>query len=558
MAEDQVGKADFLRNLFMFDKLTDSQIETLASHATVRSFNRGNIIYSQGDPATHFYILWAGKARLITSRGKDLPKKNLALLIYGDFFGEDSFSVAKRLDSAVALESTDVFEIDRNDLVALFDQAPEFKKMVVATADSRQLVRQRQFAWLGDEEAVYLVNRRHEVFLVLRSILPILLGLVSLALLAFSAAAKNSILAAFSLGLGVLTLAWLVWTYFDWENDYYIVTSQRVMWREKIILLYESRHEAPLDAVLSTKKVYNPSLYRLFKYATVIVNTYTGSIAMKRSQRPDLFILYVDGLKVRSHEVSKQISDQAMESAIRRRLGMPIDQEEGEHIPGSPQAKSRQKEQSPSFWKDFSKFFYMRFAEGNQITYRKHWIVLMRKTILPLLIDLSLLFLAGFLWAKGILHGTVAIVIWMPFFIGVSLWWLYRLIDWHNDLYILTSDTIIDIDQKPFIRTERRVAKLENILSLEHAREGFLGMMLNYGTVTINIGAEKFLFQKVSNPVEVQYEIFDRMNEVRRHKQEDEAINERDRVANWLAIFTKQLEELEDLEKKPKEDEVSE
>ncbi len=150
----------------------------------------------------------------------------------------------------------------------------------------------------------------------------------------------------------------------------------------------------------------------------------------------------------------------------------------------------------------------------------------------------------------------------MAFFLVIFLftgfWWFYNVLDWHDDVYILTADSIIDVDQKPFIRLERRVAKLENILSLEHSREGIFGMLLNYGTVEINIGAEKFHFSTVRDPVQVQYEIFDRMNEVRSHKEEEQAIHERERVANWLAIYTKQLEELENLEKKPNEDDLSE
>jgi hypothetical protein len=83
------------------------------------------------------------------------------------------------------------------------------------------------------------------------------------------------------------------------------------------------------------------------------------------------------------------------------------------------------------------------------------------------------------------------------------LFWLYHYIDWSNDIYVVTSDQIFDIERKPLSREVKKSAKLENILSLRHDRIGIFGLMLNYGTVTINVGTEEFIFYGVYDPAQV-------------------------------------------------------
>jgi hypothetical protein len=174
--------------------------------------------------------------------------------------------------------------------------------------------------------------------------------------------------------------------------------------------------------------------------------------------------------------------------------------------------------------------------------------VLIKKTWLPALVNFGLFLLAVYLWISGIFLGPLALLVWALIFALSGFWWFYHYLDWRDDTYVLTYDDVIDIDRKPFSREEKRVASLGNILSLEHARVGVMGVLLNYGTVSINVGTEKLTFDNVVNPVQVQYEIFDRMYAFRRRKEENEAEKERDRVADWLIAYHQQVQRLEDLE----------
>jgi hypothetical protein len=158
---------------------------------------------------------------------------------------------------------------------------------------------------------------------------------------------------------------------------------------------------------------------------------------------------------------------------------------------------------------------------------------------------------------RGIFEGVPAILVWLLIFLATGLWWLYHYVDWRNDVYVLTLDKVIDIERKPLTREEKKEAMLGNILSLENARIGIFGLVLNFGTVTLNVGTEKLTFDYVFNPVQVQYEISDRMYAYRKRKEKQEAARERERVADWLMAYHRQTSQVENDENQIKEDDIS-
>jgi hypothetical protein len=161
----------------------------------------------------------------------------------------------------------------------------------------------------------------------------------------------------------------------------------------------------------------------------------------------------------------------------------------------------------------------------------------------------GLIFVAVNFTGAALVSPPFLIFLWVPVLIGVFLWWLYHYIDWRNDIYVVTTDTILDIERKPLSREQKKSAPLANILSLEHTRNGILRVLFNFGTVIANIGADKFTFNDVYNPSQVQYEIFDRMYAQRQRKEEAEARKERERIVDSLTTYHRQIERLEEIEK---------
>src|ERR1700712_5665353 len=64
---------DELRTLFLFEKLTDEQLEWLSSRGEVRTYDGGVPVYEESDPADHLYVLLSGGLRMSRSvQGEDV------------------------------------------------------------------------------------------------------------------------------------------------------------------------------------------------------------------------------------------------------------------------------------------------------------------------------------------------------------------------------------------------------------------------------------------------------------------------------------------------------
>lgn len=64
---------DELRTLFLFEKLTDEQLEWLSARGEVRTFDGGVPVYEEGDPADYLYVLLSGGVRMSRSvQGEDV------------------------------------------------------------------------------------------------------------------------------------------------------------------------------------------------------------------------------------------------------------------------------------------------------------------------------------------------------------------------------------------------------------------------------------------------------------------------------------------------------
>ena len=151
--------------------------------------------------------------------------------------------------------------------------------------------------------------------------------------------------------------------------------------------------------------------------------------------------------------------------------------------------------------------------------------------------DLAFVTAAGF--------DTIAMalpILLIPFII----WWVWQYVDWSNDIFQVTSDTIIDIDKKPLGTEERRAAQIESILSTEYQRIGLMGNIFNFGTVYITVGGTKLAFEDVKDPDAVQSDIDQRRAARLSRKRESETDAERERMSTWLALYHQNTHDLQE------------
>jgi hypothetical protein len=438
--------------------------------------------------------------------------------------------------------------IARAELGALLRRFPRLKAAFEVSYASRRLARQLQFEWLGPDEVIYFLARKHEVVLAQSLSAPIVaLALPIFLLIHFFL--SRSFFPIFGAGVLFVAIAgWAVWNWIDWGNDYYIVTNQRCIWLEKVIGLYDSRQEAPLSTVLSVG-VETDMTGRLLDYGTVIVRTYVGKIPFSHVSHPYEAAHLVEEQWTRTKHSASRMEKEAMRNVLRQKMGLTVPV-------ALEQAPGPQKMISPSLYRRSlltvigSNWFKLRTEDSGTITYRKHWFVLWQQawqpTILFGLICLGMLArlftlaqtpgVRLFDRAKVPAVDTMMLVL-PTLLIPIILWWIYEYMDWRNDIFQVTPDEILDIDKKPFGTQERRAAPLENILSTESERIGLAGYLLNFGTVYISVGGAHLDFEDVLDPTSVQADI-DRRREARvALKREMEAASERERMSDWLVAY---------------------
>jgi CRP-like cAMP-binding protein len=548
------ARAAFLRKIHLFHDVSDENLAVIAGILKEERFAAGETIFSQGSVADRFYIVSQGRVK-ITEVSKN-QERELAQLVGGDYFGERALLAhGAHTALALAMERSYLFSIPADEFYMLLKKFSRLRAALDMAVESRKLAFRLNFSWLRPQEVIYFLARKHTVLLVRALSGPAIALLLPVFLLSYFFLTR-SFFAIFAGGLSLLIIAaWAVWNWVDWGNDYYILTSQRVIWVERVVFLYDSRQEAPLSTILSVG-VETDQLGRLLDYGEVLVRTYTGKIPFSHVPHPNEAANLIEEHRARTRRAADNIQKEAMRNVLRQKMGLTVETKVDESEKQDVQAM-------PTFYRRSvlqvigSNWFKLRLEDSGTITYRKHWFVLLKKVLAPSV--LILIILLGMLarlitlartpdealidLSNGVKIDTTILAL-PVLLLPLVLWWVYRYVDWRNDIYQVTPDQVIDISRKPLGTEQRRSAPLENILSTEAERIGFTGYLLNYGTVFITVGGTHLDFEDLMDPASVQADI-DRRRETRQErKREAEAAAERERMSAWLMAYYENEPEL--------------
>ena len=147
---------------------------------------------------------------------------------------------------------------------------------------------------------------------------------------------------------------------------------------------------------------------------------------------------------------------------------------------------------------------------------RRHWFVMFLNAVLFLF--LMVLPIAIFYLIPTFLVGLLSDTAWegvLVMFFGsyYLMMWLFffaSLVDYYLDVWIVTSERIIDIQQISLFRhvvAEQRIVRVQDVTSQV---QGIIPTFLNYGNVNIQTAGEieRFVFEQVPNPERVKKLIF--------------------------------------------------
>jgi len=379
------------------------------------------------------------------------------------------------------------------------------------------MAERERFSWLREGEEIILFQRRHPVILLMWLIPPLLLlmalGIAAWLLTRWLHWSPGATFLIWLIGL-LPGAGWAVWRIFDWENDYYILTNQRVLHIEKVYFFYESRVEATLDRVQDVRVRIPGLMANLFYYGDVVIETAgaVGRIVFSAIAKP--------------RKVQRLIFQWA---------GLPAEQLAERRREDEPERWEPEKARWRQPHRVLYRMFFAVVPPGDEtIIWRKHWWILFTGLVWP--VTALVAFLAIMVvWVQFELPRAGQ-YIWLVGIVAALLWIVWRTIDWRNDLYILTPDRVIDIEKRPFVLEDRLEAGLGMIQDVGYTQPGFIRMMLNFGHVYLETAGElgRLTFDNVPNPSEVQREIMRRVRAFRAAAQLREEKRQRQRVREMV------------------------
>ncbi len=548
-----------LRVTPLFQHLSDEGLERIESIAKEHQVPARTTLCRQADLGATFFLIDHGEA--IAERVDDKGfLRPVRVLRDGDAFGINSLFFAEPRDATVITRTPmRLWTIQREDFQGLLDRFPALYDEVNLPSSVDVKQRMPEFDWLGRTEHVVHFVHRHWLSLVRGISVPSIL--VIFFALAVSLATRSGALTADLRVLYVLVggayLTFLTWHWIDWINDYFVVTTQRISHRERLVLLYESRSEVPIDRVQNINVLF-VGLGAYLGFGTMVIETAseTGTLVFNDIPDPEGMRQAIWDQAERALATQRATERRLMTETLANHLGLDIDEGlphelgPGEGLPSERMEPSPQKEGEPSTaqlalaWLQSIRLLpATRIESPERVIWRKHVFFLLCRIAIPLtlavvLLPLTLLSQVGF--AAGLLAVTPWIApLGLVLAIAALLWFVWEYVDWGNDQYIVTNERIIDVEKSPMaLRSERREASLGVIQNVSFRVPHFWASLLNYGCVLVQTaGRGDFTFDHVGNPAGVQDEIFRRIEAYRERQRQQEAANHRREMADWFAIY---------------------
>ncbi len=537
---DTPFRIEFLKKLHLFRGLSNEELAAVAEELREKTFTESEVVFAEGTVADSFFLIFEGRVD-ISRLVKNKPVK-IGSLVKGDYFGEQGLLRGKNRNATItADQGTIVLFLYRVQFEQLLTKVQGLHHNFDIMMASRKLANELHFNWLAENEIIYFLARKHQFLLVRALVLPALILIPAFGLLASAYLLLSAAIGLVGGFLLIVDLAWAGWRYLDWGNDFYIVTNQRVVWLEKVIGLYDSRVEAGIGTILSVN-TETGFWERVFDFGTVVVRTYTGQIRLDFVRHPKQAAAMIEEYQNRAKDVGRMADQETMKQAIRNKIEPP------KPVPPPPPPPAPKKPAKKLFslqawWKNA---FRMRTEDGSTITYHKHVFVFFRNAS-PYMAGFFIALSSFLIWP--LVMGYI-MPLWLVMLVLFGMFVLffvvaYEYVDWKNDIYQVTVDQIIDVTRSPFGTEDRKAAPLENILSTEYKRRGFIGMALNFGSVTIMVGGAQYKFEDVVDPPSVQLDIVRRQQGRLAKKRETEIAGERDRMAEWLAMYHRTMAEID-------------
>lgn len=544
--------ATTLQEIGLFSQLTDStevlELYRIGAITHEQYYHNGEWLFRQGEVSHRLFYVVEGEVRL-TQIDQEGMIMEVDVLRAEDTAGETGLLVGDFHDvTATANGYARTLYLERTEFLDLLEERSRLRRRLQVSDIVSQRRKIGSFDWLRDDEWVISEVQRHWWRLLRQTGAPIIiLALLTPATLLLL---THQPWLALTLGIFMLLLVGIIgWQYMNWRDDFFVLTTQRVVHIERTWPFTTEREETPLDNVQDIYEIRPGLSANLLNYGSLILQTAgeTVDIDMNYIPRPgdmrDVISKQMERSRARTVlRMRGQIRD-----LLARRLRITENPEPKKDEQGEVKAQRRflPIAITQSIWEYFFPPAWVEDEEGNAILWRRYWLpgfLRYSAAFFPFLLmtvggAVFLITVQGDSGFQNLLIWTVAWLFLEAVLLAILLWFVE---DWRNDYFQLTPSHIILVRRQPLLLQEsRHEARLDHIQNLGYEIPTILARILNYGHVQFETAGRegKFELKWVRRPEQIQSKISNRQYEYRQHLQQIEATQRQQELLSWFATY---------------------
>lgn len=548
-----------LTKIPLFKKLSDRagelELYSVAQIAHDQVFDHGEWLFRQGEISDRLFVILGGQVQL-TQLDPEGLSHDIGMLEAGAVAGETGLLVGDFHDvTATAVGYARALTIVRSEFAALLEKRPYLRRQlsVSATVESRRNM--RSFDWLRDDEWVVTLTQRHwtrffrqtwPLAILLLLMLPAVIALMASGTMITAVLAGLLALPIIGLGLGI------AWQYINWRDDYFVLTTQRVVHIEREGPFSTHQDEIPLNNIQNIFEVQAGFSANLLDYGDLVVQTAGETV--------DIDMTYVPQPATLRQALSQQVEKTRARDILRtrgevrellsRRLRHEAPaQQDTKAEPSGADSGGQRTSSSPalplaiinSFWQYFFPPAWIQ-TSGGTIVWRRFWLLGLAHYAVPLIVlavgTIGGAWILKALWDTPEFFG--ALVGWFvieAILLGILLWFVE---DWRNDYFELTPSHIILIQRKPLLLSEsRNEARLDRIQNLGFRIPSIMARFLDYGHVQFETAGTQggFELRYVRHPEAIQSAISNQQYAYRERLRELESKRRQQELLTWFTTY---------------------
>ncbi|MEZ4593541.1 MAG: hypothetical protein R3D55_20720 [Chloroflexota bacterium] len=577
-------KAEFLQQHPLFKYLNEDHIEALAQITDEVQYENGGMVAYQGDVASNLYIVKNG--RLYAETRQNDIENNSYVIAAKDYLANDYFGDNWLFEPNVHLANVKAKSYRDNPAIVLIISSTNFVRFLLQYPDALPLLepeeeeiegqtvlvaglspsayqeaqklfatakRKRTVISILPDELVEYSSRRSTLYLLVQIFFP-MLALLILPLATyffFNSQPTDGFLYRLRFGVPgfffVILLLVVLFQTLDWSNDYFVITNKRVVHREFDLRTFRvDIKTARIDQVQSVEIAKPTFISNLLNFGTARITTASafGKILFDNIDNPIEVKETLDRQSKRVKTLDASLEQSLLRETFSEHFAVkPQYQPIGEKASELPPAQPVQR--PGLLWRLRQRYFW-RVEEENAIIYRKHFIVLIIESVIPL--GLALLgVVVTFVLIRFFEFTFRQLLPTLIFLYSLDLlWFIWRMEDWRNDMFQLTDRLIVDIDRKPFgFGESRKQALLSNIQNVNAYTPGLLHTIFNYGNVEIETaGAESNLvFENIPYPSVIQSDIFAQLENMLEQQRRNQRGTRHKEYALLMDVYKQTIEQ---------------